>query len=598
MKKIYLGISMLLATTYVSAQYQESLKRSYNYVGDNKTVNALPSYEKSTILWQDDMSDNTAWTADVESINSTVTWVWSNSATYTASITAGTGFSGLASATVSNGHWIVDSDGNNSGDNDGSEIIATLTSSTIDLTGEPFIKLQFQHNYRWWKDTRKVRVSVDDGATWQDVFTFTTNTTYTGGQSSGNPEVTTLDISSIAGGESQVKVQFYYQDHDVWAWYWAVDDVKIIRAEDYELEAQSVYWGIDGSWGPRLSYSVIPLGQAESSEMKFAGIVKNGGINSITDATYTASIASASYTSNSGQHTLLAGETDTLDVVAGFTPSAIGSYSVTSIVETAEAETNVANNTYANINFQVSSNIYARDNSIRQNGSWNQGEAFKVGPIFDIFENVNIEAVSIHIHPNTPVGTEVYALLYYPTGSLPGTYMDETDRYYVEAGDLDNFITLPLLNGSNALTAGEPYLVLASYDGGVTDGLVVSTSGQAEGGDRQSVYYYAGDEDEWYYTLNIPMVRMVFEAPVVSINNASKLEGVAIYPNPSTGIINISNDTNVENTIVVTDLTGKVVSSKVSSVATTIDLSTAGTGIYIVEVLNENGKKVERIVIK
>jgi len=76
------------------------------------------------------------------------------------------------------------------------------------------------------------------------------------------------------------------------------------------------------------------------------------------------------------------------------------------------------------------------------------------------------------------------------------------------------------------------------------------------------------------------------------------VKGVNVYPNPSEGIVTISNDLNAENTITVTDMTGKVVLTKVSSSATTVDLSKVGTGVYMVEVSNENGKKVERVVIR
>ena len=104
-------------------------------------------------------------------------------------------------------------------------------------------------------------------------------------------------------------------------------------------------------------------------------------------------------------------------------------------------------------------------------------------------------------------------------------------------------------------------------------------------------------EDTWYYSTSTPKVRMNFDASV-AVKNVASLEGVNVYPNPSTGLVNISNDLAVENNIVVTDITGKVVASKVASVATTVDLSTFGTGIYMVEVSNTNGKKVERVIIK
>ena len=80
--------------------------------------------------------------------------------------------------------------------------------------------------------------------------------------------------------------------------------------------------------------------------------------------------------------------------------------------------------------------------------------------------------------------------------------------------------------------------------------------------------------------------------------NENAIEGVSIFPNPSEGIINITNHNNDENTIVVYDVIGKVVMTQVVNSTTTIDLSSNGTGIYLVEVSNSNGKTVERVVIK
>ena len=76
------------------------------------------------------------------------------------------------------------------------------------------------------------------------------------------------------------------------------------------------------------------------------------------------------------------------------------------------------------------------------------------------------------------------------------------------------------------------------------------------------------------------------------------IEGVSIFPNPTEGIITITNNNNDQNTIVVYDVIGKVVSTQVVNNATTIDLSSNGTGIYLVEVSNSNGKTVERVVVK
>ena len=43
---------------------------------------------------------------------------------------------------------------------------------------------------------------------------------------------------------------------------------------------------------------------------------------------------------------------------------------------------------------------------------------------------------------------------------------------------------------------------------------------------------------------------------------------------------------------------GQVVMTKEVNASTTLDLTSNGTGVYLVEVSNENGSFVERVVIK
>jgi hypothetical protein len=137
----------------------------------------------------------------------------------------------FGSSSVSNGFLFIDSDACGGADGDGTPIFVTATTATpIDLSAENNVVLSFSHNYRWWQDTRGVRVSGDSGRTWYQ-YEITNNSGYPNDQNSGNPEITDIDISSVAGGQSQVLIQFYYEDNDFWAWFWAVDDVKILRKE-------------------------------------------------------------------------------------------------------------------------------------------------------------------------------------------------------------------------------------------------------------------------------------------------------------------------------------------------------------------------------
>ena len=121
-----------------------------------------------------------------------------------------TAMSPFMSTSASDGYLMMSSDGIGGADLDGTPNEAWATNATpIDLTGYPAVALKFSHNYRWWQDTRTVRVSGDNGTTWTD-FYMTDAAGYPGDQNSLNPQIEVLDISAIAGDSSQVLVQFYY----------------------------------------------------------------------------------------------------------------------------------------------------------------------------------------------------------------------------------------------------------------------------------------------------------------------------------------------------------------------------------------------------
>ena len=114
----------------------------------------------------------------------------------------------MASTTASNGFLFVSSDANNTTDLDGTPIVTTATNiDAIDLSEHSDVFLKFQHSYRWWQDTRGVRISGDNGASWTEYqLTCGTddpgncidcgeNDNYPGQQSSENPALEIINIS-------------------------------------------------------------------------------------------------------------------------------------------------------------------------------------------------------------------------------------------------------------------------------------------------------------------------------------------------------------------------------------------------------------------
>ncbi len=190
------------------------------------TPNFTPSSAASVPqnIWDDDCSNINTWTV---TNSSTLGYGWVIETDPNAT-PAGGALTPMASVSASNGYMMISSDAlGGSSDNDGTIISTEFTNSTpVDLTMYQNVQLTFQHNFRWWNDTRIVRISPDNGVTWVDLDVITDDAGYSyPAQSSNNPHMSVYDISSVAGGMSEVLIQFYYNDNDIWAWYWAVDDI-------------------------------------------------------------------------------------------------------------------------------------------------------------------------------------------------------------------------------------------------------------------------------------------------------------------------------------------------------------------------------------
>ncbi len=73
----------------------------------------------------------------------------------------------------------------------------------------------------------------------------------------------------------------------------------------------------------------------------------------------------------------------------------------------------------------------------------------------------------------------------------------------------------------------------------------------------------------------------------------------SIYPNPTNGIININNYDNINYTVEVTDMQGKIIynSSKLFAQQSMIDLSNNSNGIYIVKVKSAKGVSTQKVVL-
>ena len=178
---------------------------------------------------------------------------------------------------------IVDSDANGNG----TELIETLTSPVFDTTGASALFFDFDQFYNNIGGDSAV-VEVFDGTNWIEVI----NQTADAGAFNA-PDQQHIDITNYSNANMQVR--FIYNDGNVWAWYWLVDNVHIYNST-CDFPSNVVVSAItantaDISWtsgGTETAWEIV-VQPAGSGEPSGAGVMTSTnpytvtGLTAITD---------------------------------------------------------------------------------------------------------------------------------------------------------------------------------------------------------------------------------------------------------------------------------------------------------------------------
>lgn len=608
MRKFYLLAFLGVLTNSIIAQTGIS-KKQYSPMATSKNGSSIKfNAEKNSnhyslkgvVLWDDEFDVPSNWTTTNSS--QPISWGWvleSDPTSIPENQTNAPELFPFSSTTVGNGFALIDSDGQpNNLDGNGAIVAEIRTATPIDLSGEPFVTLQFEHSYRWWQDTRGVRVSGDNGTTWTD-YEITNQDGYPNDQNSGNPTIENIDISDVAGDSSEVLIEFYYNDNDIWAWYWAIDDVKIVRTDPNDLRNNGIYWGVLGAIGTRTPYYQIPVNQISAIDL--SGSVSNIGYQDDNDVEYTVQVASEGFSSSSNIETVSAFATDTIVCNNQFTPPGLGSYTFESNVSSSAVDPTPLNNDYTmEGSIEVNNSIYARDMNIPE-GRFLPEFEYEAGNLFDIFQDQDITGIDAHLSDELNVdGLEMFARLYSINENGEFVPIAESPIYSSEPGDEDGIFTF-VFDEPVTLAAGEVYLAAV---GSFTEGLAISISGDSP---DQTTYIFGdfGDNGiDWYYSTSTPMVRMNFD-PILNVNSEQSNEfKLNVYPNPAKDIANV--DFTLENSsdvsLTLTDLSGKAVystSETMSAGKNTIAVPTddLSNGIYMYTFSTGNKVVTKKLVI-
>jgi hypothetical protein len=169
------------------------------------------------------------------------------------------------------------------------------------------------------------------------------------------------------------------------------------------------------------------------------------------------------------------------------------------------------------------------------------------------------------------------------TGTSVQNY-DSWNSQMNDNGDLIKYYDLTTLKSNLTLPVSLMYI---DYSQKIGEDILGSYVNQLDSiyfndasGDLNSITYY-------YYSEN-------------ENNSLKNLEDIAIkmYPNPSTGLIYMSSNTIIKS-IIVRDITGKIVFQNKSEISSKIDLSSLTNGMYQLSMYDESGRtlKTEKIIL-
>ncbi len=609
----------MVSSLVVFSQQVNNEFETINLSTNSPSANILPSHFNSssvTPIWSEDFSGGfpALWSTSSSNMAggfATCPWAWTTDGTwgYYNGNQGTSGSNALTSTTASDGFLICDTDSANhyaNGQPSGSTyqyIESLVTTNAIDLSLYPAVSLEFEHLFRYNNlgngsfTPPTVYVSTDS-INWTS---YLVNSGISNNTQSSNPEVTSINISSVAGNQSTVYVRFGWVAR---CYYWMIDDIKIVETDPNRLEISDHTYG--GWWlGYQLTgdigidYTFNPMNQANHNPYRMEAVVQNNGASAQTNTRLKTMQSDASgsiigYTS-SNPITSTVNAYDTLATYDDFSPTNYG-YHEFSFWASSDSFPSTDTLIRGSV---VTDTVYGVDYDWNSDGA-NAGNGFFLGRscggqvlanAFDVYKNTTLTSISFHVNDKSVPGAELNVELYETDGQI---YLEESDSYVLTAADINSWVTLPLIN-PYPLFAGTSYMAaVRGRQHPIDTSLISSTT-------NPNTSRYLQDNcgvGTWYTVSKALLIRMNFGI-VNSINEEFKLN-YNVYPNPSNGKFTIDNLTNDTYDLIVNNIFGQQVleEKQIINVKKEIDLSLFSSGIYIIEIKNKNNNFTHKLLLE
>jgi len=529
----------------------------------------------------------------------------------------------IASTTAANGFALFDSDLLCSGSQN-----AWLVSPSFDCSATGTVVLYFQQFYRRYRDTTWVEVSNDGGQSWTP---FAVNQSLTDNDITDNPETIEMDISAVAGNESDVIIAFQFKSDggdplDGCGYSWQIDDVHV------ESSGTSVNLGISDIFFPAASFAT-PVSQIATDSMGFSFQFSNLGLSDQSNVTARVEVLNESGTVLHMQEMtgiiIPAGAADTIEFPDLYPPELPeGTYTIRYSAITQDPDAVPSNNVEEHA-FVVTADIFSNDNGVTTALNVGGTDDYAVGCNYKMspLSADNFVAKSGIMSAATNTGDalvgksiDIFLLkvvdpLYFQTTDFPpnnaGLEIVGANTFEIPAGtaNFDDFeVSLTDFNtGSTevALEPGETYILIAYYTGAnhtVFHGHCETTN-YMDGG--TVIFVPTGDGAGWFGGWSggtqCEMRMPLFLA--TKTDNPALAASLNIYPNPVSEVITaeVNFDQPEDGMVIIANAEGKVITYRefrgIKEQNFQFNVSKYAAGNYFMRISNSQGVKTMPFVV-
>lgn len=551
------------------------------------------------MLWSEDfangLSGNNSSTVQTWTVAGTHSNLWEHDNNGSDGPYAGNSPLTLESETKDNGWMIFDADKANTGLPQSAFVKkhGELISPSIDLSNDTNVSLTFTHMYRYCcGENYKLKVYVSsDGSSWGSGV----DVSIVSASNHVERDTVELNITPYAGQKSDVKIKFSWEANGAEAYFWMIDDVKILKTKPYDADLLYARYLTPTTFGGA-SFRIMNLEQAKQTAYTFFASLRNTGYKNIDNTRIYAKVVGGSQSFQSHTKVSTPGSIDTLYTNQGFTPSQIGIYYADIFGSNDE---NQFRTDSIRLRFEIDQYEYGKDN-----GNYNQGRfgryfinetgRYEIGNRFMIYKDQKLKAVKIRMDTGTGSQAQGKIHLYkYNTTSKEFVFEKESQIENIgqNNGKWFNFV----LNQTWQLSANTQYLVMLYVPAQTSekdDKAYISTSGRVYPNESytQDVDGTSGSgvtEKTWFYTVTAPCLRLNFD-PAVGIHDSfSNSKKFSVYPNPNNGIFKVSFDEDLSenSSIEIHNILGQLVHEEFLSSHTLtkeVNLKHLEKGIYTI----------------